>query len=206
MDQAKIGKFIQEMRKQQGFTQRELADKLLVSDKTVSKWERGGGMPEVSLMLPLCTALKISVNELLSAERLNENNYKEKAEENIMDLIKEKAEQKKKLVLCCLTIALTLLSSMTLFALSAYLELKTWLKVLLIAIGCVVLALGIIVSCALELDAGSYECKHCGHKFTPSLKAYIFGPHVGFTRKLRCPACGKKSYCKKRMEKADSNN
>ncbi len=69
MDQLKIGKFIAEERKSKEFTQRELADKLGISDKTISKWERGNGFPEISLLLPLCKELEITVNELLSGER-----------------------------------------------------------------------------------------------------------------------------------------
>ena len=99
MDQIKIGNFISTMRKEQGLTQRQLADKLLISDKTVSKWECGKGMPEVSLMLPLCDALGINLNELFSGEKLTDADYKKKAEENIMNLVKEKSESKKKIIL-----------------------------------------------------------------------------------------------------------
>ena len=81
MDQIKIGKFIAEERKAKKYTQRELADKLSISDKTISKWERGNGFPEVSLLLPLCNELEITVNELLSGERLQAMDYKKKAEE-----------------------------------------------------------------------------------------------------------------------------
>ena len=66
MDQMRIGKFIAESRKALGLTQRQLAYTLDISDKTVSKWECGKGLPEVSLMLPLCRTLGISVNEMLS--------------------------------------------------------------------------------------------------------------------------------------------
>lgn len=88
MNQEKIGKFIAEKRKEKSLTQQELADILGISNKTVSKWECGNGLPEVSLMMPLCEALGISVNELLSGEELN-NTYIEKAEENFIELIKE---------------------------------------------------------------------------------------------------------------------
>ena len=71
MDQLKIGRFIQTVRKELKFTQREVAERLHISDKTVSKWETGNGLPEVSLMLPLCGMLGISVHELLSGERLD---------------------------------------------------------------------------------------------------------------------------------------
>ena len=90
MDQIKIGQFIAQKRKAAGYTQRRLADILGISDKTVSKWERGNGMPEVSLMLPLCRALHINVNELLSGEDVTDANYKQKAEENMMHLAQEK--------------------------------------------------------------------------------------------------------------------
>ncbi len=87
MDQIKIGAFIAALRKEQGLTQRQLAEELNISDKTVSKWECGKGLPEVSLMLPLCQRLGISVNELLSGERLEQENYEQKAEENMLNLM-----------------------------------------------------------------------------------------------------------------------
>lgn len=95
MDLVKIGKFIAEMRKKQGFTQKELADILGVSDKTVSKWETGRSMPDNTILLKLCQSLAISVNELLSGEALPEEHYKGKAEKNMVFLMKEQEEQKK---------------------------------------------------------------------------------------------------------------
>lgn len=89
MDQIKIGRFIAATRKGLNMTQRQLADALDISDKTISKWECGKGLPEVSLMLPLCDALQISVNELLTGERISQTDYQEKAEDNIMDLMNE---------------------------------------------------------------------------------------------------------------------
>ncbi|MCI9277727.1 MAG: helix-turn-helix transcriptional regulator [Lachnospiraceae bacterium] len=87
MDQIKIGRFLAACRKEKDLTQRQLAELLHVSDKTVSKWETGKGLPEAQLMLPLCEALGISVNELLSGERLTETEYQRKAEENMVNLI-----------------------------------------------------------------------------------------------------------------------
>ena len=89
MDQIQIGKFIAESRKARSLTQRQLADSLGISDKTVSKWETGKGLPEVSLMLPLCGELQITVNDLLSGERVSSTNYQKKAEENMMDLMRK---------------------------------------------------------------------------------------------------------------------
>ncbi len=98
MDQNKIGKFIAEMRKQQNYTQRQFAEILGISDKTVSKWECGNGMPELSLMLPICEILKINLNELFSGEKLTDADYKKKAEENLMRLVNEAEKMKQNIV------------------------------------------------------------------------------------------------------------
>ncbi len=95
MDQVKIGRFIQSSRKQLNMTQKELADKLGVSDKLISKWETGNGMPDISLLDSVCSTLNISVNELLSGEILPPEKYTEKAEENIMELLKDNNTNKK---------------------------------------------------------------------------------------------------------------
>ena len=95
MDQEKIGVFISTLRKEQGMTQQQLADAIGVSNKTISKWECGKGMPELALIVPLCHILKISINEFLSGEHLLENGYTEKAEVN-MNLLQETENSKKK--------------------------------------------------------------------------------------------------------------
>lgn len=96
MDQIKSGKFIAELRKSHGMTQLQLAEKLGVSDKTVSRWECGKGMPELSILMPLCEVLEINVNELLSGEFLTQESYSQKAEENMLNLIQETTENKVK--------------------------------------------------------------------------------------------------------------
>lgn len=98
MDQIKIGRFIATMRKKQKLTQCELAEKLGVSDKAVSKWERGKGLPEVSLMRPLCDTLQINLNELFSGERLSDAEYKHHAEDNMISLMKAAEDIKKNIV------------------------------------------------------------------------------------------------------------
>ena len=98
MNQIKIGKFIAECRKKNNLTQMQLAEKLNVTDKAVSKWENGKAMPDSSLMLDLCKELKISVNELLSGEMIEMNNYDKRAEENLLKLNKSNEYKSKKLV------------------------------------------------------------------------------------------------------------
>lgn len=88
-DQEKTGKFIAENRKQKGLTQKELAEKLGISDKTISKWETGHGMPDVSVIPELCEILSVNSNELLAGEKLESaESFSQKAEENVMELMK----------------------------------------------------------------------------------------------------------------------
>ena len=98
MNQIKIGKFIAECRKKNNLTQMQLAEKLNITDRAVSKWENGKAMPDSSLMLDLCKELKISVNELLSGEMIEMNNYDKRAEENLLKLNKSNEYKSKKLV------------------------------------------------------------------------------------------------------------
>ncbi|MBE5952308.1 MAG: helix-turn-helix transcriptional regulator [Lachnospiraceae bacterium] len=112
MNQKLIGEFIAELRREHGLTQRELAEKIHVSDKTVSKWECGKGLPEMSNIPILCRVLGISINELLSGERLGREGYTEKAEENIMSLMQETAEHKRKNKSAMTTILLSLFGVM----------------------------------------------------------------------------------------------
>lgn len=199
MDQIKIGQFIAQKRKEAGFTQRQLADILNISDKTVSKWERGNGLPEVSLMLPLCKALQINVNELLSGEDLTDANYKQKAEENMMDFAREREESKKKIILAAVVSVMALVAGFTLMLLTKKLEMAQWLRIVLIVIALLEIICGIGVACALDLNAGTYECRKCGKRFVPTAGAYVNAPHTITTRRLKCPHCGKVSYCKKRL-------
>lgn len=94
MDSIKVGRYIAERRKALGMTQKELARKLDVSDKAISKWECGNGLPDITRVKDLCSALNINVNELLSGEALSDSEYSLKAEENIMALIKDNEKQK----------------------------------------------------------------------------------------------------------------
>ena len=139
MDQVKIGNFIATLRKEKKMTQKELAETIGVSDKAISKWENGKGMPELSMLMPLCQVLQINVNELLSGERLSDDSFSMKAEENIMNLIREKEENRKQtkrdtlgavlvlgLTLCAMVIAVewTLVTN---FGLSGIYETRNYL-------------------------------------------------------------------------------
>ena len=97
MNQEKIGRFIASCRKECGYTQASLGEKLGITDRAVSKWETGKSIPDASIMLELCNLLKISVNELLTGEHIAMENYKEKAEENLLELQEKKVKAQKSL-------------------------------------------------------------------------------------------------------------
>ena len=199
MDQQKIGQFIAEMRKEQGLTQRELAEKLLITDKTVSKWECGKGLPDVSLMMPLCQILKISVNELLTGRRLQSSEYQRNAEKNLMKLINEREHAKRSLWLGIVAFVPAFLAGITLIMISCYFELEVWQRIVLILIATLTIAAGLVVAVVLEVHSGAFECAKCGKRFMPKMCAYLAGMHTATRRYLKCPYCGQSSMCLRRF-------
>ena len=149
------------------------------------------------MLLPLCDELEITVNELLSGERVSEENYRKKAEENMVNLVKETQENKKKIVLSVMIAGLSVFAAVPLFMLSGVLVMETWLRVLLILIGAVVVCGGISIACILDREAGAFECPDCHNRFVPDMKSYVMGLHTMTKRKLVCPHCGAHKYCKK---------
>ena len=198
MNQIKIGRFIAERRKEQKLTQMQLAEKLGITDRAVSKWETGKSLPDASIMLELCGLLKITVNDLLSGEVVSMNNYNEKSEKNLLEMIKQKEQADKRLL--SLEIVIRLMSVMFLFSMifiAALIEMQDWLKVVLIVFGFVIFMIGILVALRIEQVAGCYECKKCGHKYVPTYRSVYLATHMGRTRYMKCPSCGKKSWQKK---------
>lgn len=198
MDLGITGKFIKEQRKAQGLTQGELAERLRVSEKTISKWECGNGFPDTTLMLPLCEVLKISANELLSAKKLTGDEYKAQAEQNLVAL-KQSAERNARFLLT-LEIVLGYLASISFFVLvfvASFGNLATGWRISLIVLGFLEFLVGIYFCLRIEKDAGFYECAHCHHKHIPTFKQVFCSMHMGRTRYMKCPQCGKKSWQKK---------
>ena len=191
MNQIQIGRFIAASRKAQGLTQRQLADKLGISDKTVSKWERGKGLPEVGLMLPLCASLDITVNDLLSGERVSDANYQKKAEENIMDLMKENEENKRWMLLSVICAVITVIAVCALVTIASCLEMPAAARVALLLFAAAV--------AVLDVKAGYYQCPHCHAVFVPTMAQYVKGLHTLTRRRLTCPGCGRTSMCRHRI-------
>ena len=199
MDQFKIGRFIAARRKECGLTQRQLADALAISDKTVSKWETGRGLPDVALMLPLCEALGVTVNDLLAGQLVEPANYQQKAEENMMDLMRENQENKKRFILAAACTGVTVVAVCALVTIASVVELPAAARVAVLALAVATGAAGIGTAAALDAQAGCYECPSCGQLFVPALGEYVKGYHTLTRRRLTCPHCGKTGMCRRKL-------
>lgn len=202
MDQVKIGKFIAERRKKVNLTQLQLAEKLSITDRAVSKWETGKAMPDSSIMLDLCHVLQISVNDLLCGEVVTVDHYNKELENNLLELIKQKELADKRLLGVEVLIGIT--ATVILFALifvSAFVQMETWLRVVLMVLGFVLFLAGCFYALRIEQVVGYYVCEACGHRYVPTFKAVTLAQHLGRTRYMRCPKCNKKSWQKKVLGK-----
>ena len=202
MDQIKIGKFIAERRRAVGLTQLQLAEKLNITDRAVSKWETGRAIPDSSLMLPLCEILDISVNDLLCGEAVSLDNYKEELEKNLLDMIKQKEKNDRHLLRS--EVVIGIFSVIILFVpilVGALLPMEDWQRLIFVCSGIIPAVVGFYFALKIEQVAGYYECKHCHHRYVPTFKAINSAPHMGRTRYMKCPNCHKKSWQKKVIEK-----
>lgn len=200
MDIQKIGIFLAELRKEKALTQDELGEKIGVTNKTVSRWENGNYLPPVEILQILSNFYDVSINELLSGERLSNEKYKENAEEFIVvDLMKTRREAKVHLIISCIVATIAILAGTMIILLGALLDMPVWLRIICIVFSFMIILPAIGVSCVLTIDAGVYKCPICGNKFVPSIKDFIFGVHTFTKRKLKCSKCGKKSFCSKKL-------
>lgn len=202
MDQIKIGKFVAERRKQLNLTQLQLAEKLGITDRAVSKWENGKAMPDSSIMLELCAVLQISVNDLLHGEVISMENYNKELENTLVDMVQQKEKNDKRLLDLQVVICVTaIVYYLAMIILASYLPMPDWLRLVLILGGLVPLIVSLVFALKIEQVAGYYECQECKHRYVPTFKAVNMAPHMGRTRHMRCPECGKKSWQKKVLSK-----
>ena len=203
MNQEKIGRFIAQCRKQNGFTQASLAEKLGITDRAVSKWENGKSMPDASIMLELCGLLKINVNELLMGERVAMENYKEIAEQNLIEMRKQEEQANKRLMSAeYFLVTLAVIASLAMIIIGILLAVENWIAAaVLCTLGALIIISAIVYGLKIEHEAGYYECPECKERYVPSMKAVVLAPHYGTTRKMRCPHCHKRGYHKKVMTK-----
>ena len=204
MDQEKIGKFISSCRKEAGLTQAALAEKLGITDRAVSKWETGKSLPDASIMIELCNLLGISVNELLTGEHITMDDYMNKAEENLLEM-SQKIEKRDKLLLqleiWMIAIVIPLFVGLTMFGSYLCDNGQVVLGSILIFSQFVLLIPFVYYGMKIEHDAGYYECPNCGERYVPTMKAMFWAPHMGRSRRMTCPHCGKKGYHKKVISK-----
>ena len=202
MDLIKIGRFIAACRKRANLTQLQLADRLGITDKAVSKWERGITMPDTSIMLELCDVLSISVNDLLCGEVVTMDNYIKELENNLLEMMKQKEQADKRLLSVEVFIGIT--ATVVLFALvllASFVQMSNGLRISLMVLGFILFFAGCFYALRIEQVAGYYACKECGHRYVPTYKAVNLAAHIGRTRYMRCPQCGKKSWQKKVLSK-----
>ena len=202
MDLIKIGKFIANQRKAKKITQEELAEKLYITDRAVSKWERGLSLPDADKMLDLCNILDINVNELLNGEKIDMKDYEKKTEELLIELAKQDEAKNKKLMTSMWTILIT--SALFYFGILA-IAVNTLeegpLLFIIIGVATIIFLIAGFIALKYEVDAGYYECKNCHHRFKPTYKEALLSMHMSTTRYLKCPKCHKRSWSKKVMTK-----
>lgn len=203
MDQVKIGKFIAQVRKEKQLTQKQLADLLNISDKTISKWETGRGLPDVSMILSLCEILDINANELLSGERIPDELYKEKAEETILNIVGEKKRHINSMIYETVFLLFMAAACMVLINIPTYADMNNTVQlVLYISVG-VIFILTLVTYGMIDRKTGYFECTKCHNIFVPTAKTYIKSlmTVTFWSAKFKCPACQEVTKCKRRFSR-----
>ena len=202
MDQIKIGKFLQQRRKECGLTQGELAEKLSVSDRAISKWENGNCLPDADHMVELCDILDITVNDLFSGEIVGEAGDNKKLEASLIAMTKLKQQSDKRLL--GIEIVLGILSIVLLFgglAVAEFVAMPLWARIIVGVSAWILFFIGMAFAIRIEQKAGYYQCANCGHTYVPNYWAVFLAMHVNRTRYMKCPHCGKRTWQKKTLEK-----
>ena len=202
MDQIKIGKFIAECRKKSNLTQMQLAEKLNITDRAVSKWETGRAMPDSSIMLELCNALNITVNDLLSGEMITMDNYNEEIENNLLEMVRQKQEaDKRRLLMESLAGVMAGIPFVVGVVIGLLVPMEEWKQIVIVLSSMIPLLVAVPFLLRIEQVAGFYECQHCHYQYVPQYKAVFMAPHIGRARYMKCPECGKRSLQKKVISK-----
>jgi transcriptional regulator with XRE-family HTH domain/DNA-directed RNA polymerase subunit RPC12/RpoP len=202
MDLIKIGKFISLKRKEKGITQGELAEKLYISDRAISKWENGLCLPDAGNMPLLCEILGITINDLFSGEVVDMKDTEKKLEENLLEMTKQKEEKDRQLLTLEVVLGVIITVMFTaLLIVSCIFEMSNTSRCILILVDTITFVVACFFMLKIEQVAGYYECKHCHHKYVPTYLSLNIAPHMGRTRYMRCPKCNKKSWQKKVISK-----
>ncbi len=198
MDLRKIGKFIAKSRTKKGYTQESLAETLDISNRAISKWERGICLPDSAHMVELCKLLNISISDLFNGERVDIKDNKEISEKNLLELMKAKEEKDKQLLsLEWVLGGIAVVTLLSLVVVAAVIDMPDYTRWIIMSIGFVIFMISMFFALRIEQIAGYYKCAECGNKYIPKYWSVFMARHMGRTRHLRCPKCGKKSWQKK---------
>ena len=204
MNQEKIGRFIAELRKEKNMTQQELADKLNITDRAISHWENGRSMPDAGVILELCKILNINVNELLSAKKIKEEKYNERAEESLLEMRREIETQNKRiLTLNKIIINLAIIIFVVIGLAATFIEMSMLIRNIIFAVDLVILILVGFFTLNILQKTGYYECQECKHQYIPRYTQMFFSMS-GITNtnwRIKCPKCKKKCWHKKVLTK-----
>lgn len=204
MDQIKIGKFINQCRKEKKLTQTELAEKLNITDRAISKWENGICLPDSGTMLALCEILNITINDLFSGEKVDMNDYYKKAEQNLLAMQKLKEEADKRLLRTeTIITSLTLFIYITLVMIVIFNDLSEKLSALILIPLTIFVFMICLLALKIEQQAGYYECQKCHHKYIPTYSSVFLAAHINRTRYMKCPKCHQRSWQRKVINKND---
>ena len=202
MDQIKIGKFIAECRKNKNLTQAQLAEKLNVTDRAVSKWETGNAMPDSNIMLKLCSILGMDVNELLCGEMID----MEKKDEQLNDLIfqmatNEERYHKRLKHSSYMIIAISLIALISIMTVISLLIPECGFQYFLIVVSVILFIIPCLIALKFKVETGYYECKNCQNMFVPNYKGIAVLMQTPTKKLLKCTKCGKWTWCKKLSKK-----
>ena len=207
MDQIKIGKFIKQKRKEKEITQSELAEKLKVTDRAISKWENGICMPDSAIISELCKILNITINDLFSGEIVDMKTNEKRLENNLVEMTRLKqATDKQLLVLEIFIGALAVIILFVCISIASFVNMKDIYRTLLFTFGVIAFLVSMFLALRIEQTAGYYECKKCKHKYIPTYQSVFWAMHIGRTRYMKCPKCSKKSWNKKVLSRGDKND
>ena len=202
MDLIKVGKFISNCRKEKKMTQEQLAERLYITDRAVSKWERGLSLPDADKMLKLCSILDINVNELLNGEKINMKDYEKKTEELLLELAHQDEMKNRKLMANMWVLLITdFIFYISIILLACFTLEEGVILGTIICIFTIVFVLVAFYGLKLEVDAGYYECRRCHNRFVPSYLSAMLAPHIHTIRYMKCPKCNRRTWAKKVMSK-----
>jgi len=206
MDMIKVGRFISTKRKEQNLTQMQLAEKLSITDRAVSKWECGKALPDSSIMIELCEILNISVNELLTGEEIEMEKYDKQVEQNLIEMVKQKEETDKRLLnIEIVLMAISITFFIAIIVIVSFVDMPLWAKIVIGIGGFIQLLASTLICFRIEQKAGYYECQECHHRYVPTFFQSSIAPHMGRTKYMKCPKCGKKSWQRKIISKKDND-